>query len=152
MAHGKAKEVQDPTRRRRGEDAIHDSGVFIRPPSVVERLAALSLAGQAALHDIAAGMALEVVRELARDEEPEGLLTYVMEVAPHLARRVAEQREQNARIRLLANTLHRYARCEAPQAMMHVLLEQLVAALREKCQVHSELLQEALLTDIGSAG
>lgn len=152
MANGKAKKVPDPIRRVHGDDTVHDSGVFVRAPSIDERIAELKRAGQGALHDTAARMAQEVVRELARDDEPEGLLTYVMEVAPHLARRVAEQREHNARIRLLANTLHRYARCAAPQAMMHVLVEQLMAALRERCQICSELLQEALVTDIGSSG
>ncbi len=129
------------------------SGVYTRvEPPLENRIDELGRAAPAAFYELAIGLALEVVERLEANEGPEGLITHIDEVAPQMRRQVALLREQNHALRVMARALYRYGRCGAPRAMMHVLLEQLADALRQNGKLEAELLQEAILAELGIAG
>lgn len=134
-----------------------DSGVFRRegplPPSVVQL--AQSVARFSALSersDRNRQVAELSLRAMERIRDEELLLGTVGDVAPHLCGRIARLRDNQLAVRLTVSTLYRLARSDAPQAMLHVTIEQLNTALSHHRDEVDNLVQEALLTDIGGEG
>ena len=145
------------------------SGVFARvdvpkpPPSRIRRrrcarqltdgVAELSaLVERTDRNALLARLAVRAVDQIRQQEQPEGLYDTIARMAPRLVPRIEQLVTENDRIQLLARTLHHYARADAPQAMVHMSLERLNAALRAQAEANSALVQEALLTDLGEAG
>lgn len=148
-----------PTTRTEHETETRgaDSGVFRRegplPPAVVQlaqsvaRFSALSERG-----DRNRQVAELSLRAMERIREEELLLCTVGDVAPHLGRRIDAIRDKQLAVRLTVSTLYRFARSDAPQAMLHMTIEQLNTTLAHHGDEVDDLVQEALLTDIGGEG
>jgi hypothetical protein len=137
------------------------SGVFAKsvaqPPQcaweLANSVAELSrLTDRAERNRVLAELGVRTVEQLSEEEGPGGLWDLVCSRAPRLWPRVRGLREEHDGIRVLASTLFRYARTDAPQAMVHMTLERLVDAVRLHVENEAELLQDALLTDLGEAG
>lgn len=99
-----------------------------------------------------AELSVRTVERLSDLERPDGLLARVGGLAPRLWPRIDAVREHHDAIRILASTLFRYARTDAPQAMVHMTLESLNEALRHNAEETDDLIQDALLTDPGGEG
>ncbi len=150
LEHGQWALTLSPPRER---DSVSRSGV--RPRVVLtlrERVAALAGVPVANMRVAAVDVADDLKLLLRKDAATEGIYQEVVARAPHLGSRIETFVAAHPAVRARANTLDRYARYRAPEAMVHVLLDQVGQDVVDRDERHVELLQDAWLTDIGGSG
>jgi hypothetical protein len=93
-----------------------------------------------------------LLEQLAAEEGHHGLFEQIIRMTPRLCARVAQLRDEHARLREAIENLHQLRDLDAPSGLIHATVEALLDGLQHHSAAEQALLQEAWLTDLGAAG